>query len=873
MLKPLNESGKLIQNKPFMDNFSFILERLSSRAKNALIAAQMASEELGHDHIGTEHLLFGIVAEKSSFAAEILIKAKISPDVVKSELILVNQNSETETWKPILSQNLKTAIERAAIIASQYGYQFIGTEHFLYGLLTTQTNKSKVILSKLGIDIGELEHNLVAVFENISKFPEMPNDVPFNGNVGPNEHDHPHASGQMPGMPGGQDGRKGSVLEYYTTDLTKKASTGSIDPVIGRKKEIDRLVSILGRRTKNNPVLIGEAGVGKTAIVEGLALAITNREVPDTLLDKKILSLDLALVVAGSMFRGEFENRLKQIIEEVKADDNLILFIDELHTMVGAGATSGSLDAANILKPALARGEIRTIGATTLNEYKKYIEHDAALERRFQSILVEEPSKEESVAILKGLRPNYEKHHHVTITDEAILAAVELSDRYIQDHFLPDKAVDLVDETAATLRNLHSNSKIARNRKKVESELNALEEEKTKAVLSQDFTTALHLRSQEEKLMHQKKLLETQEEEDTTPVYAITAEDIAATVSLMTKIPLKKLAQTEIGKLNNLERLLKTRVVGQDEAITEIARTIRRSRAGLADPQRPIGSFMFLGPTGVGKTETAKMIAQEVFEDPDALIRVDMSEFMERHNTSRLIGAPAGYVGYEDGGRLTEAVRRKPYSVVLFDEIEKAHPDVFNILLQVLEDGQLTDAQGKRVNFANTVIIMTSNLGMQELNAQAKKIGFADRDEQDDQKKKLEADYDRMKVGLIEQLKKDMRPEFINRIDKVLIFRPLGMQQLRKITTINFGDVQKRLIQQNITLKATPALIKFIADKSFDPLQGARYIRKNIQDLVSDPVAEKIISQHATVGAVITADVKNGEVVFHIEKTAVPVLA
>ncbi len=848
-----------------MDNFSFILERLSSRAKNALIAAQMASEELHHDHIGTEHLLFGIVAEKSSFAAEILIKAKISPDIVKAELILVNKNRETTTWKPILSENLKHAIERSAIVASQYGYQFIGTEHFLYGLLTTQSNKSKVILSKLGIDIGELEHNLVAVFENISKFPEMPGDSPMGAGAGPHEHQHP---GQV-----GPEGRKGSVLEYYTTDLTKKAATGSIDPVIGRKKEIERLTSILGRRTKNNPVLIGEAGVGKTAIVEGLALAIANREVPDILLDKKILSLDLALVVAGSMFRGEFENRLKQIIDEVKADPNLILFIDELHTMVGAGATTGSLDAANILKPALARGEVRTIGATTLSEYKKYIEHDAALERRFQSILVEEPSKEESIAILKGLRPNYEQHHHVTITDEAITAAVELSDRYIQDHFLPDKAVDLVDETAAALRSIHSNSKIAKNRKKVENELSALEEEKTKAVLSQDFTTALHLRSQEEKLMHQKKLLETQEKNETEPLYSITAEDIAATVSLMTKIPLKKLAQTEIGKLSNLEKTLKTRIVGQDEAIVEIARTIRRSRAGLADPKRPIGSFMFLGPTGVGKTETAKMIAQEVFEDPDALIRVDMSEFMERHNTSRLIGAPAGYVGYEDGGRLTEAVRRKPYSVILFDEIEKAHPDVFNILLQVLEDGQLTDAQGKRVNFANTVIIMTSNLGMRELNAQAKKIGFADRDQQEDEKAKLETEYERIKVGLMEQLKKDLRPEFLNRIDKVLIFRPLGMQHLKKITAINFGDVQKRLAQQNIVLKATPALIKFIAEKSFDPLQGARYIRKNIQDLVSDPIAEKIISQHAASGATITADVKGEEIVFKVERTAVAVPA
>lgn len=853
-----------------MDNFSFILERLSSRAKNALIAAQMASEELQHDHIGTEHLLFGIVAEKSSFAAEILIKAKIMPDIVKAELVLVNKNHETATWKPVLSEHLKQAIERSAIVASQYGYQFIGTEHFLYGLLTTQSNKAKVIMSKLGIDIGELEHNLVAVFENISKFPEVPgNEAPgINGaQAGPNgEHSHGHA---QPGVP--QDPRKGNILEYYTTDLTKKAAMGSIDPVIGRKKEIERLTSILGRRTKNNPVLIGEAGVGKTAIVEGLALAIANREVPDILLDKKILSLDLALVVAGSMFRGEFENRLKQIIDEVKADSNLILFIDELHTMIGAGASTGSLDAANILKPALARGEIRTIGATTLSEYKKYIEHDAALERRFQSILVEEPSKEESIAILKGLRPNYEKHHRITITDEAINAAVELSDRYIQDHFLPDKAVDLIDETASALRSIHSNSKTAKNRKKVENELNALEEEKTKAVLSQDFTTALHLRSQEEKLLHQKKILETQEKAETDPVYSITGEDIAATVSMMTKIPLKKLAQTEIGKLANLEKILKTRIVGQDEAVNEIAKTIRRSRAGLADPQRPIGSFMFLGPTGVGKTETAKMIAQEVFEDRDALIRIDMSEFMERHNVSRLIGAPAGYVGYEEGGRLTEAVRRKPYSVVLFDEIEKANPEVFNILLQILEDGQLTDAQGKRINFANTVIIMTSNLGMQELNAQAKKIGFADREMEEDQKVMLEKEYDRIKLGLMEKLKQDLRPEFLNRIDKVLIFRPLGMQQLRRITAIQFGDVQRRLAMQQVTLKVTPALIKFISEKSFDPLQGARYIRKNIQDLISDPLAEKIIAQNLSAGSSITADLKNEEVVFSVDHAPVAV--
>lgn len=841
-----------------MNNFAFILERLSSRAKNALIAAQMLSEELKHDHIGTEHLLYGVVVEKSSFAAEILAKAKVSPEIVRAEVTLVSKNSETSSWKPVLSENLKQAIERSAIVASQYGYQFIGTEHFLFGLINAQNNRARVILSKLGIDIAELNHSLTAVFENISKFPEMPAEQP--GQAEGHHHHHP-----------GTEAKRGNILEQFTSDLTKKAASGAIDPVIGRKKEIERLVSILGRRTKNNPVLIGEAGVGKTAIVEGLALAIANRDVPDALLDKRILSLDLALVVAGSMFRGEFENRLKLIIDEVKADSNVILFIDELHTMVGAGATTGSLDAANILKPALARGELRTIGATTLAEYKKHIEHDAALERRFQPILVEEPSKQESIEILKGLRPNYEKHHNVQITDEAIKAAVELSDRYIQDHFLPDKAVDLVDETAAFLHSIHSSSKIAKSRKKIESELEALEAEKAKAVLSQDFTTALHLRSQEDRLMRQKQELETQMKAERGPVYSIGAQDIANTVSLMTKIPLQKLEQNEIGKLANLEKTLKAHIVGQDDTVTEIAKTIRRSRAGLADPHRPIGSFMFLGPTGVGKTETAKMIAQEVFEDPDALIRVDMSEFMERHNVSRLVGAPAGYVGYEEGGRLTEAVRRKPYSVVLFDEIEKANPDVFNILLQVLEDGQLTDAQGKRVNFANTVIIMTSNLGMQELNAQANKIGFAEKEDEVGTKEKMEQEYERIQAGLMEKLKQDLRPEFLNRIDKVLIFKPLGIQQLKKITTLQIADLAKRLAQQNLTLKVTPAVVKFITDKSFDPLQGARFIRKNVQDYISDPIAEKLIERTFKPGATVVADIKQGQISFQVKnRVAVP---
>ena len=848
-----------------MTNFTYILERLSSRAKNALIMAQLVSEELKHDHIGTEHLLYGVISEKSSFASEILTKTKLSPEIIKQELILINSENKITSWKPVLSENLKTVIEKSAIIASQYGYQFIGTEHFLYGLLSTPQNKAKIILNKLGVDIFELEQNLVAVFENISKFPEMPQDSP---------HTHGQPLENQP-QPQSMGGKKQSLLEYFTTDVTKRAKDGLVDPVIGRKHEIERLISILNRRTKNNPILIGEAGVGKTAIVEGLALAISKREVPDTLLDKRILSLDLALIVAGSMFRGEFENRLKQIIEEVKDNKNIILFVDELHTMVGAGATTGSLDAANILKPALARGELRAIGATTLAEYKKYIEADAALERRFQAILVDEPSKEEAVEILKGIKPNYEKHHNVTITDEAIKSAVELSSRYIQDRFLPDKAVDLIDETAAFLRSINSNSKFLRATKKIESDLLALEEEKTRAVLEQDFTTALHLRAQEEKLIKQKgELSKGLLAESQTPTHVISSEDIAHTVSMMTKIPLSKLAKNDVTKLSNLEKILKSRIVGQDEAVEEIAKSVRRSRAGIGDPNRPLGSFIFLGPTGVGKTETAKALASEIFEDEDALIRVDMSEFMERHNVARLIGAPAGYVGYEEGGRLTEAVRRKPYAVVLFDEIEKANPDVFNILLQILEDGQLTDASGKKVNFKNTIIIMTSNLGMQELTNQAAKIGFAEREHKAvDQQEKLQKEYNKLKEGVLETLKHDFRPEFLNRIDKIVVFRPLGTEELAKITQLQIALLQGRLLEQNVQFKVSPSVIKFISGKSFDPNQGARFIRKNIQDLIEDPLAERIIAGSSKEGAVINADLKKDKIVFTVHKPVkVPVV-
>jgi ATP-dependent Clp protease ATP-binding subunit ClpC len=864
-----------------MNHFSFILEKLSSRAKNALITSQKLSEDLRHDHIGSEHLLYGIIEEISSFASEILIKNKITPELVRAEIVRMNHNQTSETWQPKLTSDLREIIEKSAIIASKYEYQFIGTEHFLYGIAEMEDSAGRNILINLKVSPQELIKNLLLIFENVAKFPDLLNsqDIQDSGMSGVSGQSqagpmnlNPMAGASTEERQGQAAGGKTPALDYFTTDLSKKAMKGQIDPVIGRKPEIERLVSILNRRTKNNPVLIGEPGVGKTAIVEGLALAITKHEVPDSLLDKKIITLDMALIVAGSMFRGEFEQRLKQVIDEVKDNPNVILFIDELHTIVGAGATTGSLDAANILKPALARGEIRVIGATTLSEYKKHIEHDAALERRFQPILVEEPTQEETMQILQGLRPSYESHHNVTISDSALQAAVELSSRYLTDRYLPDKALDLVDEAAAYAKTVNVKSRNIRVVKKIEMELRRLEEEKTKAVMLQDFTTALHLKSQEDKLKKQKAEYQKIVNRKPGAALDITDEDIIRTVSTITKIPLSKLVKSEAKKLVGLEKTLQARVIGQEEATKTIASAIRRSRIGINSPKRPIASFLFLGPTGVGKTETAKVLAQEVFEDSDALIRVDMSEFMERHNVARLIGAPAGYVGYEEGGRLTEEIRKKPYAVVLFDEIEKAHPDVFNILLQILEEGVLTDAAGKRVNFKNTVIIMTSNIGITDLNKQAALFGFGvEGAGSQDARLQAEQEYARVKDQVLESLKQAMRPELLNRIDKTVVFKPLGMDEIKKIVSLElantFTHIEK---QQTISISADRDAIKFLADKSYDPAQGARLIRRNIQELIEDPLAEMIISGQVSEGDVlkITAK-KNGLEIKQVQLAAV----
>lgn len=815
-----------------MNHFSFILERLSSRAKNALLTSQRLSEDLKHDHIGTEHLLFGIVEEKASFASEILLKNKVSPETIRAEIIRMNHGSIMGKWQPTLSNNLREVIEKAAVTAHKYQYQFIGTEHFLYAITDMDNDEAKNILLGMRVSATELKKNLISIFENVSRFPDLLNSDEEELDMPPTPTKEKTKDSKTP------------ALDYFSSDLSKKASNGKVDPVIGRKPEIERLVSILNRRTKNNPVLIGEPGVGKTAIVEGLALAISRGEVPDALIDKKIVALDMALVVAGSMFRGEFEQRLKQVIDEVRDNPNVILFIDELHTIVGAGATTGSLDAANILKPALARGEIRVIGATTMAEYKKHIEHDAALERRFQPIIVDEPSQEESIEILMGVREYYEKHHNLTITDEAIKAAVELSSRYIRDRFLPDKALDLVDEAASFAKTTNAKTRSLRSVKRIEVELKKLEEEKTRAVMLQDFTTALHLKSLEDKLKRQKSDFQKTLTRK-AGVLQITAEDVAVMVSKITKIPLAKLLKSEAKKLIGLEKTLQTHIVGQDEAIRVIASAVRRSRAGITSPKRPIASFLFLGPTGVGKTETAKTLALEVFENKDALIRVDMSEFMERHNVARLVGAPAGYVGYEEGGRLTEEVRRKPYAVILFDEIEKAHPDVFNILLQILEEGELTDASGKHVNFRNTIIIMTSNIGMQDLTRQAGSFGFSEErtGALSDARKLAEGEYERVKEKVLGTLKDTMRPELLNRIDKIVVFHPLGADEIKKITSLELENLKDRMFkEQSIAIDFDKEAIRLIAEKSYDPNQGARFIRRRIQELIEDPLAEKIIS-------------------------------
>lgn len=814
----------------------FINDKFSSRAKNALKTAQHISQELGYAYIGPEHLLYGIVVEFSSFASEVILKNKLNEELVRLEL--VRRRLQPLFPESKISPELKAVLERSAIIATKYQYQFIGTEHFLYGIVDGEENEAQRILRALNIFPAEIKKNLLSIFENVSKFPDPAiREAPKMHD----HHDHDH-----------EDlGPGGSALAYFTTDLTARAKAGLIDPLIGRAAEVERLLSILNRRHKNNPVLIGEPGVGKTAIVEGLALAIRDKRASPALSGKRILALDLALMVAGSMFRGEFENRLKQVIEEIKDMGDVILFIDELHTLVGAGATSGSLDAANILKPALARGEIRAIGATTLQEYKKHIETDPALERRFQPIYVKEPTPEEALDILKGLKPHYEKHHSVAITDEALAEAVKLSVRYLTDRFLPDKAIDLVDETAAFHKMHHDQKHSNLSAKNLEMDLETLAAEKRQAILTGNFAEAASLRGRENSLIKNRENLKHRKAAP-EEILEITKGHIAEGVSRITGIPMQTLVKKDLSQISDLEARLRKKIIGQGQAIKDIASAIRRSRAGISQTARPLGSFLFLGPSGVGKTLLARTLARELFGHEQALVRIDMSELMERHNVARLIGAPAGYVGYEEGGRLTETIRRKPYAVVLFDEMEKAHPDVFNLLLQILEEGELTDASGKPVNFRNTLIIMTSNIGLGAFNKAAGSFGF-------NRERNSGLDFARARDQVLGEVKSLLRTEFLNRIDKIIVFEPLKSSDLKKIAALEIDRLTKQLAELGIRLLARAKIAHWLAQISFDPEQGARQIRKNIQEQVEDLIAKKIIAGFVKPGQTIVLDLKGGK--------------
>ena len=853
-------------------------EKFTPNAKQALSIAEEESRKHGLPYIGSEHLLIGLLSNPRSLAFSILTGAGVSLENVRMILnSATNQEPEAKNVQHGLSSYLTSIIEDAVRVAHKYNHPFIGTEHLLHSLVSQGKCAATVILENMEIEPNDFRKQIEEMFEqmanakskdtnqintSLDKFLQGLQGVIFSpGQQADYTDAFEHKGQDIPGAGGGPEmakrqGQKKSktpALDYFTTNLNEKYRKGEIDPIIGRKEEIERMTHILNRKTKNNPVLIGEPGVGKTAVVEGLAQAIVAEEVPDSLANKKLLSLSLSNVIAGTKYRGEFEERMKSIIDEAtKVDNEIILFIDEMHTLTGTGSAEGSMDAANLLKPALSRASLQIIGATTIDEYRKNIEKDRGLERRFQSVLVEEPSTEDCVKIIKGLRPTYEAFHNLVISDEAIQAAVQLSQRYITERFLPDKAIDLVDEAAA-LKGSRSQTitpeiqakkdKIIKIEKKIEKEVLAQEYEKASAFKKEKEDILKQI--EEIKLAQQKKSKQIQIKED----------DIAVIIGKMTGIPVTRIMKDEGKKLANLEDLLHKSIIAQDEAVTEISKSIRRSRVGIASPNRPIGSFIFLGPTGVGKTELVKTLAREVYNNKDALIKIDMSEFMERHNVSRLVGASAGYVGYEEGGQLTEAVRRKPYSVVLFDEIEKAHPEFFNILLQVLEDGYLSDAKGKKVDFRNTIIVMTSNLGAKQLTDEASKIGF---DISSDKLKQAEEDFEDRKTQVMKEMKDHFRPEFLNRIDKTIVFKPLTSEDIEKVVKLQLNEFNLRLKDKGIDIETTPAAVSLLAEKSYDPKYGARPVRRKLQDLIEDPIAERILDGNFPPGTLVKIDQAKG---------------
>ncbi|ATD31722.1 ATP-dependent Clp protease ATP-binding subunit [Macrococcoides bohemicum] len=803
--------------------------RLTERAQRVLAHAQEEAIRLNHNNIGTEHLLLGLVKEPDGIAAKVLAAYNITEEKVVQEVEQLIGHGTDMGGTIQYTPRAKKVIELSLDEARKLNHNFVGTEHILLGLIRENEGVAARVLANLDLNITKARSQVVKLLGS----PEM------------DAKGHGEAKAQ--GTP---------TLDGLARDLTVIAKDGTLDPVIGRADEVTRIIEVLSRRTKNNPVLIGEPGVGKTAIVEGLAQAIVNNEVPETLKGKRVMSLDMGTVVAGTKYRGEFEERLKKVMDEIHAAGNIILFIDELHTLIGAGGAEGAIDASNILKPALARGEIQCIGATTLEEYRKYIEKDAALERRFQPVQVDEPNVEDAIEILHGLRDRYEAHHRIQISDEALVAAVKMSDRYISDRFLPDKAIDLIDEASSKVR--LRNYTTPPSLKELEVELEKVKNEKDAAVHSQEFEQAAALRDKQSQL--EKQLDETKKEWQKTQGSnntSVTPDDIAIVVANWTGIPLNKIAETESQKLLNLEEILHDRVVGQHDAVVSISKAVRRARAGLKDPKRPIGSFIFLGPTGVGKTELARALAEAMFGEEDAMIRVDMSEFMEKHSVSRLVGSPPGYVGFEEGGQLTEKVRRKPYSVILFDEIEKAHPDVFNMLLQVLDDGRLTDSKGRTVDFRNTVIIMTSNVGAQELKDN-KFVGFGGSD--------AAQDYETIRKTMMDELKKQFRPEFLNRIDDIIVFHKLEKEQLKEIVTFMVNGLTKRLKEQDIYITLTDAAKEKVADDGYDPEYGARPLTRSIQKNIEDKLSEELLKGEELAGHNVTIDYKDGEFVITKEK-------
>ena len=811
--------------------------QFTPRAEEALRLAQEAAEEMGHGYVGTEHILLGLMREENGIAHRVMREYGMTEDMICTVLERsVGKGLSGAAPSQGLTPRAKSAVELAVSEAMRMGAACIGTEHLLMGLLREGSNMAIRVLETVGIDPKKMYSSVVQKI---------------------NEGPRAAAGGSMP-LSHREDGKKGKTLAEFTRDLTEAARQGKLDPVIGREKEIQRVIQILSRRTKNNPVLIGEPGVGKTAIAEGLAQRIAAADVPEELLDKRVLSLDLSGMVAGTKYRGEFEERIKKTIDEVKKAGNVILFIDELHTIVGAGSAEGAVDAANIIKPALGRGEIRVIGATTLNEYRKYIEKDAALERRFQPVTVGEPTPEATLEILKGLRDRYEAHHKLTITDEALDAAVQLSKRYIGDRFLPDKAIDLMDEAASQVRMTAERS--SPDLKALEEKISTLHREKNDAIAAQDFEKAAQLRDIEKNYQEQVDIeRENWRKSLSQNRGTVTADDIAKVVAGWTGIPVTRLTEDESMRLLKLEEKLHQRVVGQDDAVTAVAKAIRRSRVGLKDPKRPIGSFLFLGPTGMGKTELCKTLAEAMFGDENAMVRIDMSEYMEKHTVSRLIGSPPGYVGHEEGGQLTEKVRRKPYSVVLFDEIEKAHEDVWNILLQILEDGVVTDSQGRRVDFKNTVIVMTSNVGARNITADAAKLGFDGKEK--DETESDEARFARIREAVMTDLKHTFRPEFLNRIDEIIVFRQLTQENIVEIARRMLAVTGKRMAQQGITLAMDDDAVEALAKDGFDPQYGARPLRRAIQNQVEDAVAEQMLEGQLKSGDTARICLRDGKVV------------